>query len=204
MPKCVRFGRQELVTLRHCLAVSIATVLPISHVTGTLLPLHHMRRHIDLVLVFKAVNPSPSSHFSKQAARKDAQYAEDQYTRLLNTLRNAGLYAVGRRGEHQGQLILLVSCSGHQLHQLMQREWQDLSLAHNPFLLLNLSLQPFGRPSRPLNMCIGYRSERHQTCRTPAPRVHLCYSHNLRRWPWHPSRQRCLVSCRIRHGTSRP
>lgn len=116
-----------------------------------------MRRHIDLVLVFKAVSPSPSSHFSKQAARKDAQDAEDQYTRLLNTLRNAGLYAVGRRGEHQGQLILLVSCSGHQLQLLMQREWQDLSSAHNPFLFLNLSsLQPFGRPSRPLNMCIGY------------------------------------------------
>ncbi|KAF8489429.1 hypothetical protein F5888DRAFT_1191709 [Russula emetica] len=60
--------------------------------------------------------------------RKDAQKAEDQYTRLLTTLCNAGLYAVGRRSEHQGQLILLVSCSGHQL-QLLQRE-RHLDVLH--------------------------------------------------------------------------
>src|ERR1700677_2576778 len=84
-----------------------------------------MPRHIDLVLVFKAASPSPAPHFSKQRARQDAQDAEDQYTRLLTMLRHAGLYAVGRRGEHQGHLILLVSCSGDQLRQLLQRERQD-------------------------------------------------------------------------------
>jgi hypothetical protein len=94
---------------------------------GTLL---FMPRHIDLVLVFKAASPSaerssPVPHFLKQKARQDAQDAEDQYTRLLTTLRKAGLYAVGRQGEHQGQLILLVSCSSHQLRQLLQRERQD-------------------------------------------------------------------------------
>src|SRR6266849_7814172 len=60
-----------------------------------------MLSHIDLVLVFKAASPSPAPHFSKQRARQDVQDAEDQYTRLLTTLRNAGLHAVGRRGEHQ-------------------------------------------------------------------------------------------------------
>lgn len=153
-----------------------------------------MRRHIDIVLVFRATSPSRAPPFSKQAAQKDAQEAEDQYTRLLDTLHNAGLHAVGRRGEHQGQLILLVSCSGHQLHQLLQRQWQDPSFAHHPFLPLNLSSpQPFRRPARPLNQCVGYRSERHQACRTPTPRVHLCYSYSRRGWPWHPSGQRYLV-----------
>jgi hypothetical protein len=163
-----------------------------------------MPRHIDLVLVFRAVSPSPASHFSKQRARQDAQDAEDQYTRLLTALRNAGLYAVGRRGEHQGQLILLVSCSVHQLRELLRRERQD-TFAHIIFLPLNLSsLQPFRRPARPLNLCFGCRSRRHQFCRTPTPRALVCYSHTFRRRSWYPSRQRCLVSRRVHHGPTRP
>jgi hypothetical protein len=93
--------------------------------------------HIDLVLVFRALSPLPAHHFSKQRAKKDAQDAEDQYTRLLSTLHKAGLHAVGRRGEHQGQLILLVSCSAHQLRRLLQRERQDTSFAYTLFLYLN-------------------------------------------------------------------
>ncbi|KAI0299291.1 hypothetical protein BC826DRAFT_67068 [Russula brevipes] len=79
-----------------------------------------MHPDIDLLVVFRA--NSPSIHVSKQRARQEAQQAEDQYSRLLRTLRNAGLYAVGRRGEHQGQLVVLVSCSRQQLHQLLLRE----------------------------------------------------------------------------------
>ncbi|KAH9066519.1 DUF590-domain-containing protein [Lactarius vividus] len=75
-------------------------------------------RDIDLVVVFRA----SSIHLTKQQARIDAQHAEDQYSRLLHSLRNAGLHAVGRRGERQGQLIILVSCPDHQLQQLVQRE----------------------------------------------------------------------------------
>ena len=75
-------------------------------------------RDIDLVIVFKA----SSIHLTKQQARLDAQQAEDQYTRLLLSLRNAGLHAVGRRGERQGQLLILVSCSDPQLLQLVQRD----------------------------------------------------------------------------------
>jgi len=77
-------------------------------------------RDIDIVVVFRA--SIPSIHISKQKARQEAQEAEDQYSRLLDLLRKSGLYAVGRRGEHQGQLIVLVSCSGHQLGLLLQRE----------------------------------------------------------------------------------
>ncbi|KAI9464809.1 DUF590-domain-containing protein [Russula earlei] len=79
-----------------------------------------MHRHVDLVIVFRAT--SLSNHFSKQKARQEAQEAEDQYSRLLQTLRNAGLYAVGRRGEHNGQLIVLVSCSTQRLYLLLQHE----------------------------------------------------------------------------------
>ena len=164
-----------------------------------------MPRHIDLVLVFRAVSPSSAPHFSKQRAKQEAQDAEDQYSRLLTTLRNAGLYAVGRRGEHQGQLILLVSSSAHQLRQLLQRERQDTFFAHILFLPLTLSsLQPFRRPARPLNLCFGCRSECHQFSRTPTPRALVCYSHPLRRRSWYPPRQRCLVSRRVYHGPSRP
>lgn len=75
-------------------------------------------RDIDLIVVFKA----SSIHLTKQHARIDAQHAQDQYSRLLNSLRNAGLHAVGRRGERQGHLILLVSCPDPQLQRLLQRE----------------------------------------------------------------------------------
>lgn len=82
-------------------------------------------RDIDLILVFRA--SVSSTLISKQRAGQEAQEAEDQYSRLLHSLRNAGLYAIGRRGEHQGQLIVFVSCSSHQLHLLSQRERQDPS-----------------------------------------------------------------------------
>jgi len=77
-------------------------------------------RDIDLLVVFRT--SIPSIHISKQKARQEAQEAEDQYSRLLELLRKSGLYAVGRRGEHQGQLIVFLSCSGHQLRLLLQRE----------------------------------------------------------------------------------
>lgn len=80
-------------------------------------------RDIDLILVFRA--SVSSTLVSKQRARQEAQEAEDQYSRLLDSLRNAGLYPVGRRGEHQGQLIIFVSCSSHQLHLLLRRERRD-------------------------------------------------------------------------------
>ena len=75
-------------------------------------------RDIDLVIVFRA----SSIHLTKQQAKIDAQHAEDQYSTLLLSLRNAGLHAVGRRGERQGYLIILVSCSDPQLQRLLQRE----------------------------------------------------------------------------------
>ncbi len=160
-------------------------------------------RDIDLVVVFRA--NAPSIHISKQKARQEAQEAEDQYSHLLDTLRRAGLYAVGRRGEHQGQLIILLSCSGRQLHLLLQRERQDPSFPSNSFFLLTLSFpQSFGRSSWPLHMCFRYRRKFPKICRAPAPRARLCYRQPFRRRPRHTSRQRCMASRRINHGPSRP
>jgi hypothetical protein len=90
-------------------------------------------RDIDIILIFKAA--VASTHISKQKARQEAQDAEDQYSRLLDSLKSAGLYAVGRRGEHQGQLIVFVSCPSHQLHLLLQRERQDPFFPQNYFHL---------------------------------------------------------------------
>lgn len=147
-PKCAALG--QLSTALRPGKVSIATIPPISHVTGTLLL---MPRHIDLVLVFRAVSPSSAPHFSKQRAKQEAQDAEDQYSRLLTTLRNAGLYAVGRRGEHQGQLIILVSSSAHQLRQLLQRERQDTFIrAHSippSYLVVSTAIQTSYTASQP-------------------------------------------------------
>ncbi|KAI0255693.1 calcium-activated chloride channel-domain-containing protein [Lactifluus subvellereus] len=119
-----------------------------------------MRHDIDLVVVFRA--SSPSIHISKHKARIDAQHAEDQYTRLLETLRKADLYAVGRRGEHQGQLILLVSCSNQKLQELLQREWQA-HYYHSDFL--------HGLSTSASNV------NQDQTTLNPAERLRLVYTY---------------------------
>ncbi|KAI0060668.1 DUF590-domain-containing protein [Artomyces pyxidatus] len=77
-----------------------------------------MHPDVDLVIVFRA----SSKTFSKQQAREDAQHAEQEYSRLVDTLHRAGIMAVGRRGERQGQLILLLRCSDRQLQHLVYRE----------------------------------------------------------------------------------
>ncbi|THH17844.1 hypothetical protein EW146_g3059 [Bondarzewia mesenterica] len=77
-----------------------------------------MQPDVDLVVVFRA----SSKTFSKQQARDDAHQAENQYSRLIHTLHDAGLKAVGRRGERQGQLIVLLNCSDDQLKHLVRRE----------------------------------------------------------------------------------
>lgn len=106
-------------------------------------------RDIDLIIVFKA----SSIHLTKQQARIDAQHAEDQYTRLLQSLRNAGLHAVGKRGERQGQLIVLVSCPDHQLQQLLQRgRYSDF--LHG--LLTPIPASPTASPSERLRLVYSY------------------------------------------------
>lgn len=78
-----------------------------------------MSPDVNLVVVFKAAS---STSYSKQQIREEAEKAEAQYSALLDTLHNAGLYAVGRRGEKQGQLIVLIRASNEQLSRLILRE----------------------------------------------------------------------------------
>lgn len=62
--------------------------------------------NVDLVIVFQ----TPTSSLSKQQIREEVGAAEERYTLLLETLRKGGLRAVGRRGEKEGEILVLVSC----------------------------------------------------------------------------------------------
>ena len=73
---------------------------------------------VDIILVFRASNAT----LSKQEAREDADAAEKEYTLLLNTLRDAGLRATGKRGQKNGQILVFVWASSMKLAKLVQRE----------------------------------------------------------------------------------
>jgi anoctamin-10 len=78
----------------------------------------HMPPIIDLVVVFRTNTIS----LSKQQTRDDALKTEQQYTKLLETLTKAGLRAIGRRGETQGHILVLISCPQTLLGTLVHRE----------------------------------------------------------------------------------
>ncbi|CAL1715387.1 unnamed protein product [Somion occarium] len=90
---------------------------------------------VDLVVVFRA---SPGKTYTKAHARQNAQQTEQQYARLLNTLKKGGLRAVGKRGEREGQLLILISCPEPLLKRLAQRE------RHSDFLSGLLPKNPIG------------------------------------------------------------
>ncbi|KZT70878.1 DUF590-domain-containing protein [Daedalea quercina L-15889] len=74
---------------------------------------------VDLILVFRS---SPGKVLSRRDARENARQAERQYTKLLEVLKAGGLRAVGKRGENDGQLLVLVSCPQSTLARLVKRE----------------------------------------------------------------------------------
>ena len=78
-----------------------------------------MAPQVDLVLVFRS---SPGKVLSKPQARENARQATQQYTRLLDVLKNGRLQVVGKRGEQAGQLLVLVHCPDSTLNRLVQRE----------------------------------------------------------------------------------
>ena len=73
---------------------------------------------IDLVIVFRV----PNKPTSKPKLLKDVQKAEQQYARLLETLKIAGLWVVGRQGEKEEHLLVLLWCPLKKLASLMRRE----------------------------------------------------------------------------------
>lgn len=82
--------------------------------------LHRMPPHVDVVVVFRAA--SKRTPLSKEQTRKNAARTERQYTALIGTLTRAGLKAVGRRGENQDQLLVLVTCPPDLLVRLVHCE----------------------------------------------------------------------------------
>ncbi|CAK5277953.1 unnamed protein product [Mycena citricolor] len=81
-----------------------------------------MTPEIDLVIAFRATR---KTSLVKRQAQADARKAEEQYTRLIKTLTEAGLRAVGRRGESLGHLLVFVSCPKSLLQTLVRRERQS-------------------------------------------------------------------------------
>lgn len=88
---------------------------------------------VDLVLVFRSSATSSNSTKvqPKALARQNARQASEQYARLLRALKeNGGLHAVGKRGERDGQLLVLVSCPEALVRRLAQRERCVLSCSY--------------------------------------------------------------------------
>lgn len=79
-----------------------------------------MPPHVDVVIVFRAIQKGVS--FSKEQIRQNAVKAEKQYSKLIDALTRAGLKAVGRRGESQGQLLVMVTCPQNVLAHLIHCE----------------------------------------------------------------------------------
>lgn len=78
-----------------------------------------MAPEVDLVITFRS---SQKTSLSKQQTREDAKRAEEQYSRLLQTLSYAGLRAVGRRGESLGHILVFVKCPDDLVQSLVKRE----------------------------------------------------------------------------------
>lgn len=72
----------------------------------------------DLAIQFQASYGS----LSKADARNKAQVALNEYNALLGTLQSAGLLAAGKKGNANGELLILVSCSWNKLKVLVERE----------------------------------------------------------------------------------
>ncbi|KAG6899042.1 hypothetical protein C0993_001442 [Termitomyces sp. T159_Od127] len=106
-----------------------------------------MALNVDLVITFRATK---KTSLSKQQIRDDSRKAEQQYTRLIDTLTKGGLRAVGRRGESLGHLLVLVSCPTSHVENLTKRERQSDFLSGLPIKTLgseteNISLSPADR-----------------------------------------------------------
>lgn len=73
----------------------------------------------NLIIIFRATGRTVRS---KQQTRDETREAEQQYTRLIDTLTRAGLKAVGKKGGPAGQLLILVTWTEELLDDLVKRE----------------------------------------------------------------------------------
>ncbi|KAG6832166.1 hypothetical protein H0H92_004897 [Tricholoma furcatifolium] len=93
---------------------------------------------VDLVVAFRATK---KTSLSKQQIREDSRKAEQQYSRLIDTLTYGGLRAVGRRGETLGHLLVFISCPDSHVENLMKRERHSDFLSGLPIKTLGSEVQ---------------------------------------------------------------
>lgn len=110
---------------------------------------------VDLVLVFRSgLAHSNSKYTTKQEIKENAEASQAEYERLLSKLKGAGLHATGRRGQKNGQVLVLIWAPSSKVVRLIQRERQVLLICYKcypqtvPLLQLTLSVQTFRLPSR--------------------------------------------------------
>jgi hypothetical protein len=72
----------------------------------------------DLAIQFQA----GSGSVSKTDARNKAQAALNEYNSLLGVLQSAGLLAAGKKGNANGEILILVSCPWNKLKVLVEHE----------------------------------------------------------------------------------
>ncbi|KAJ7644183.1 calcium-activated chloride channel-domain-containing protein [Roridomyces roridus] len=110
---------------------------------------------VDLVVAFRA---SRKASVRKQEALNDARKAEEQYSRLIKTLSDAGLKAVGRRGESLGHLLVFVSCPTAKVKALIKRERHSDFLSGLPTTPLKgeEDLQPLLSPADRIRLVHGF------------------------------------------------
>lgn len=123
-----------------------------------------MAPQVDLVLIFRS---SPGKVLSKPQARENARQATQQYTRLLEVLKNGRLHVVGKRGEKEGQLLVLVQCPQSTLTRLVQRERYVIRSSGRALDLV----RPHLTPSRTRKGLTWGRAQRVKVCETLAVKL---------------------------------
>ncbi|KAI1793434.1 calcium-activated chloride channel-domain-containing protein [Ganoderma leucocontextum] len=120
-----------------------------------------MAPQVDLVLIFRS---SPGKVLSKPQARENARQATQQYSQLLEVLKNGRLQVVGKRGEQEGQLLVLVHCPEQTLKRLVQRERYSDFLCGLPTVdptgTRDLSAEPLS-PAERLRLVHSYVTSTH-------------------------------------------
>ena len=119
---------------------------------------------VDLILVFRA-SAAPLAGSNKDATRKDAEEAEREYTRLLNTIRASGLRASGKRGQKNGQILVFIWAPSEKLARLIKRE-RSASFIHSVFQASHPNLSRAGIP-------ISFEVSRHLRCYLKMAQRHL-------------------------------
>ncbi|KAF8309277.1 DUF590-domain-containing protein [Clavulina sp. PMI_390] len=66
---------------------------------------------VDLVVLFRS-----------EASKDDVKAASDEYTKLLQTLKDGGLKATGKKGDKRGRILVFVNCSEAKLSELVKHD----------------------------------------------------------------------------------